>query len=159
MSKSIRYGALAAAMIFAAALPACTSVQVNQAATDIGLINAGVSAFLASSAAAAIPAATLNDIKNDAAEIQTAANTVADSVTVSPSVSTVQLVVSDVNAILKAAAALPAGVIPQPEAELLSAANALLPAIEAAVGLAGLPAAAPSMSPDQARAVLAAVKK
>jgi hypothetical protein len=160
MTKSIRYGALAAAMIFAAALPACTSTQANQAASDIGLINAGVSAFLASPAAASIPSATLTQIKTYAADLQSAASTVAANVTTVPDASTADAVVSDVNAIVAAADALPPGLIPAPVAELLAAANALVPSVEALSGLLRGPlAAAPAMTPDQARAVLAAVKK
>jgi hypothetical protein len=160
MTKSIRYGGPAAAMIFAVALPACTAAQVNQAASDIGLINAGIAAFLASPAAASIPSATLTQIKTHAADLQSAASTVATNVTAVPDASTADAVVSDVNAIVAAAAALPPGLISAPAPELLAAANALLPSVEALVGLLRGPlAAAPAMSPDRARAVLAAVKK
>jgi hypothetical protein len=160
MTKSLCYGALAAPMIFAAALPACTSTQVNQAASDIGLINAGVSAFLARPAAASIPSATLTQIKTRAADLQSAASIVAANVTMTPDPATVEVVVSDVNAIVTAAAALPPGLIPAPAAELLVAANALLPSVEALSGVLRAPlAAAPAMSPQQARLVLVAVKK
>lgn len=137
-----------------AALAGCAhqAAPVSQATRDIALIDAGLV-----SAVANIPNApssvtiALNDLSTVAASLGAADN---------PTAAIVQRVEADVNAVVTAATPLAAAIPPPigPEVQVaLVAANALLPAVEAAIGAQLIASVPRSVSPAQARLILAGV--
>jgi hypothetical protein len=127
-----------------------TSVSVTSVATDVSTIANGLAGAFAS--IPGVPSAVstaLTDLSN-------AASAMATATTQSAQQTVVQQVETDVNAIVKAASAIPG--LPAQVTVALTAAQVLLPVIEAAVNLIvpASAAAANAMTPDVARLVLKA---
>ena len=143
-----------------AALSACAgnTVTVAQFATDAATIANGLNAVLPTIAAlAGVPTETIAQITADVAAAQGAAGALATvAAGQAPPVTVVQILVTAVNDVVALSTIAPLSVlIPQPIEMVLVAAKALLPAIEAAAGLASA-GEVPAMPADAARLVLKA---
>jgi hypothetical protein len=146
-----------------AVLSACAgnTVTVAQFAADAATIANGLNAVLPTIAAlAGVPTETIAQISADVAAAQGAAVALgAVAAGQAPPVTVVQVLVTAVNDVVALSTIAPLSVlIPQPIEMVLVAAKALLPAIEAAAGLASA-GEVPAMSPDAARLILKAAGK
>jgi hypothetical protein len=155
---------LAATAIVPAAvvLSACKGMTVSQVAAeavaDEKLIAAGLLGALPSLGSAAnIPAATVAAVGADIGKLQTVA------VAVGQAASNIdaQPLIQQTEQLLNAAVGALAGLaLPAPFGPALTAAMALLPVIEAIIGMVTAPkAAAMAMTPDTAREILAAASQ
>ncbi len=143
------------AALMAACTPTSTTPTVSQLASDASLIASGMAAVVtALQSQPGIPAATLVQLQGYLATLQKDAAAVA-AATATPATSTVQEIAQIVQTVAPIALSfVPGG---GAVAAIVQAAVALLPAITAAIGVAGAPlGAAPVYAPDQARLILRA---
>ena len=151
------------ALAGAIALAGCSSststtpTTLQTVANDVSLLATGLNNALSQpSVLALIPPTIEPNISAALADLTTLATTVANSTSSTATQASVTTVENDVNTIVAALAGLP---LPPPAPTILTAAEVLLPVIEAAVGLVVPPSAAVGgMTPDEARIHLAAGK-
>jgi len=153
------------ALAGAIALAGCSSsttgtvppVTLQSVANDVNLLATGLNNALSQpSVVALIPPTIEPKIQAALADLTSLASTVAASASSGATQASVTTVENDVNTIVAALAGLP---LPPPAPTILTAAEVLLPVIEAAVGLVVPPSAAVGgMTPDEARIHLAAGK-
>jgi hypothetical protein len=149
--KTLTATALSALLVFGPV--GCANVTPTQvvttAATDVSTIATGLAgAFAGISGVPAAVTTALTDLSNEASALETAS-------TQAQQQTDVQQVETDVNAIVKAASAIPG--LPANVTVALTAAQVLLPVIEAAVNMVVTSAApANAMTPDVARLILKA---
>jgi hypothetical protein len=153
------------ALAGAIALAGCSSsttgtvppVTLQTVANDVSLLATGLNNALSQpSVVALIPPTIEPQIKAVLNDLTSVAGTVGSSTSASAAKASVTTVENDVNTIVAALAGLP---LPPPAPTILTAAEVLLPVVEAAVGLV-VPASAASgaMTADEARMHLAAGK-
>jgi len=153
------------ALAGAFALAGCSSsttgtvplVTLQTVANDVSLLATGLNNALSQpSVVALIPPTIEPNIKVALDDLTSLASTIAASTSAGATKASVTTVENDVNTIVAALAGLP---LPPPTPTILTAAEVLLPVIEAAVGLVVPPSAAVGgMTPDEARIHLAAGK-
>ena len=138
-----------------AALAGCASLTPAAIASDVQLVATGVQALAPLLGPLGVPAATIAQVVALAADVSAHVTSIGSVVSSLTPPSNVAAIVTDVNAIATMVnpftmnAAVGGQVY-----TILVAAQALLPAIEAAAGLPVPTGAAPGMSPDDARSLL-----
>lgn len=147
---------LAFTAFIAPALVACASQSPAQIAQDVANLAGGIAAAAQTMRdGGMLPAAQQVAVDDAVTALQAAATAVAKATTATAQQSATQQAVSAANAVLAALAGVKS--LPQNVTTILTAAQVLLPTIEA---LAGLPvtaaASAISMTPDEASTVLSA---
>ena len=137
--------------------PSTTTTTLLTVANDVSLLATGLNNALSQPAVVALIPPTIEPkIQAALDDLTNLAVTVAKSTSSTATQASVTTVENDVNTIVAALAGLP---LPPPAPTILTAAEVLLPVIEAAVGLLVPPSAAVGgMTPDEARIHLAAGK-
>lgn len=135
------------------AIPTKALTITGTAVSDISLIASGIAAgFPALEASGLVNAKTLATVQGYITQLTSIAGTITNTSSQLQGQSAVQQMETILNAIVAALAGLS---LPAPFGPALIAANALLPVVEVAVGLAvSAVAGAPAMSPEAARAAL-----
>lgn len=143
-------------------LAGCTPTQIatalQQAAADATTIATSLKTNVLPIVAtlAGLSPASITKITTAITDMQSVAAAISGASSASAAQPSVQQLEADFSAVIGALAGLP---LPAPIPVILSAAAVLVPGIEAAVGLLIPPSAAPpAMTPDMARALLAAAK-
>ena len=163
MNNSLRavflIGALGAGGGVTLALDACANFMANlpQYATDAADIAAGLTTVVGDlKAAGKVSAAQAVQIDTALVDVNTAAGALAKDTTLTAAKGTVNQLAGATNVVLGAVAGLTS--LPAADRDILDAVQTLLPVVEGAVGIvvAG-DAARMSMTPEQARAILAHV--
>lgn len=142
--------------VSALALGGCASFSTGAIATDVSNLSGGLQGMLVQIGQIGlnIPTAIMSAVGTAIASLQKAADAIAATYTTAQALPLVQQVAAYVNAVVAALTTVPS--LPSIISGILTAAQAILPIIEAAVGmLVGAVTASP-MSPSQARAILAA---
>ena len=154
-------GALGAGGGVTLALDACANFMANlpQYATDAADIAAGLTTVVGDlKAAQAISPSEAVSLDAALVDVNTAAGALAKNTSITAAKGTVNQLAAAANVVLSATAGI--ATLPAADRDLLHAAQTLLPVVEAAVGIV-VPAAATemSMTPEQARAVLAHARR
>lgn len=128
----------------------------QQIITDAGLVLTGIEAVV-KGLGTAVPASVAAKIEAYVSEIQAAVASLSGAISTTAAAPTVQNIVSLVE---QAIALIPAGALPAPLSEAVTAIQVLLPVLLAYVGASSPPAmqvraAVARMTPDEARVVLA----
>lgn len=140
--------------VSALALGGCASFSTGQIASDASNLAAGLQGMMAQLGQLAlnIPTTVMSAVGTAITSLQKAADAVAGVYTTASALPLVQQIAGYVNAVVAALSSVPG--IPTAIQLILQAAQAILPIIEAAVGMVVTAVSATAMSPTQARQIL-----